>query len=144
MLSRSHNCFSRVLLDSLACLIVCSMTGTHVLLQISGLDSGTPLDLVLSLVALTIPKQMVKLRDNIKCWSKLLDIYWQSSPCLIQSGVTCCIILSLLSTQQWQRALGALYLSWYMGNRLHCLLMSLWETKVGCLMQLFLLNTSNN
>ena len=36
-----------------------SMTGTHVLLQSSGLNFGTPLDLVLSLVAPTIPKLMV-------------------------------------------------------------------------------------
>ena len=61
MLNRLHNCFSRVLSDSLACLTMWSMTGTHVLLQSSGLNSGTPLDLVLSLVALTIPKQMVRL-----------------------------------------------------------------------------------
>ena len=121
-----------------------SMTGTHVLLQSSGLNSGTPLDLVLSLVALTIPKQMVKLRDNTERWSKLLDVYWQSSPCLNQNGVTCCVMLSLPSTQQWQRALGALHLSWCMGNRLDCLLISLWETRVGCLMQLTSLSTSSN
>ena len=64
MLSKLHNCFSRVLSDSLACLTMWSMTGTYVLLQSSGLNSSTPLDLVLSLVVLIIPKQMVKLRDN--------------------------------------------------------------------------------
>ena len=37
-----------------------SMIETHVLLQSSGLNFGTPLDLVLSLVVLTIPKLMVK------------------------------------------------------------------------------------
>ena len=41
-----------------------SMTGNHVLLRSSGLNFGTPLDIVLSLAELTIPKQMVKLRDN--------------------------------------------------------------------------------
>ena len=107
-----------------------SMTGTHVLLQSSGLNFGTPLDLVLSLVVLTIPKQMVKLRENTELWSKLLDVFWQNSPCLNQNSVICCIMLSLLSTQQWQRALGALHLSWCMGNRLGCLLMLLWEIKV--------------
>ena len=44
-----------------------SMIGTHVLLQSSGLNSGTPLDLVLSLAVLTIPKQMVKQRDSTEC-----------------------------------------------------------------------------
>ena len=41
-----------------------SMAGTHVLLQSSGLNSGTPFELVLSSAALTIPKQMVKQRDS--------------------------------------------------------------------------------
>ena len=76
------------------------MTGTHVLLQSSGLNFSTPLDLMLSLVVLTIPKQMVKLRDNTKLWNKLLDVYWQSNPCLNQNGVTYYVILSLPSTQQ--------------------------------------------
>ena len=76
-----------------------SITGTHVLLQSSGLNFGTPLDLVLSLVVLTTPKQMVKLRDNTELWSKLLDVSWQSSPCLNQNGVTCCVMLSSPSTQ---------------------------------------------
>ena len=59
-----HNCFSRVLPDSFACLTMWSMTGTHVLLQSSGPNSGIPLDLVLSLVVLTIPKQMVRWIDS--------------------------------------------------------------------------------
>ena len=71
----------------------------------------TPLDLVLYLVALTIPKQMVKPRDNKECWSKLSYVSWQSSPCLNQYGVICCIMLIFPSTQQCHRALGALYLS---------------------------------
>ena len=41
-----------------------SMIGTHVLLQSSGLNSGTPLGLVLSLAAYNIPIQMVKQRDR--------------------------------------------------------------------------------
>ena len=41
-----------------------SIIGTYVLLQSSGLNFGTPLDLVLFLVVLTISKLMVKLRDN--------------------------------------------------------------------------------
>ena len=64
---------------------------------------------MVSLVALTLPKQMVKLRDNTEYWSKLLDVSRKSSPCLNQNGVTCCVILSLPSTQQWQRVLGALF-----------------------------------
>ena len=55
MLSKLHNCFSRVLSDSLAYLTMWSMTGTHVLLQSYGLNSGAPLDLILSSAALTIP-----------------------------------------------------------------------------------------
>ena len=53
-----------------------SMTGTHVLLQSFGLSFGAPLDFVLSLVALAIPKLMVKLRDNTEHWSNLLDVLW--------------------------------------------------------------------
>ena len=44
-----------------------SMIGTHVLLQSSGLNFGTLLDLVLSLVEPTIPKLMVSQRDNTEC-----------------------------------------------------------------------------
>ena len=102
------------------------MTGTHILLQSSGLNFGTRLDLVQFLAALTIPKLMARLKDNMECWSKLLDVYWQSSPYLNQNGGTCCVMLNLLSTQQWQRVLGALHLSCYMGNRLDCPLVSLW------------------
>ena len=60
----STNVFSRVLSDSLACLTIWSMTGTHILLQSSGLNSGTPLDLVLSLAVLTTPRQMGKQKDS--------------------------------------------------------------------------------
>ena len=52
-----------------------SMTGTYVSLQSSGLKFGTPLDVVQSLVVLTILKLMVRLKDNTECWSKLLDVY---------------------------------------------------------------------
>ena len=111
-------------------------------MQSSGLNSDTPLDLVLSLAVLTIPKQMVKQRDSTEHWSKLLDVSWLNSPYLNQNGVTC-IMLSLPSTQQWQRALVALHLSWCMGNRLDCRLMLLWVTGVECLMQLNSLSTSS-
>ena len=100
-----------VLSENLAYLTMWSMIGTHILLQSSGLNFGILLDLVISLVMLTIPKQMVKLRDNKEYWSKLLDVYWQSSPCLNQNGVTCCVMLSLPPTQQWQRVLGNPYLT---------------------------------
>ena len=79
---------------------MCSMTATHVLLQSSRLNFGTPLDLVLSLVVPTIPKLMVRLRDNTERWNKLLDIYWLNSPYLKHSGVICCVMWSLPSTQQ--------------------------------------------
>ena len=71
----------------------------HVSLKSSGLNFGTPLDLVLSLAVLSIPKQIVKLRDSTEHWSKLLDIAWLSSPYLNQNGVTCCVMLNLPSTQ---------------------------------------------
>ena len=64
MPNRLHNCFSRVLSDSLACLTMWSMIETHDLLQSSGLNFGTPLDLVHSLVVLTIPKLVVKRKGN--------------------------------------------------------------------------------
>ena len=111
-----HNCFSRVLSNSLACLTIWSITGTHVLLQSSRLNFGTPFDLVQSLASLTIPKLMFRLRDNTEHWSKLLDVYWQSSPYLNQNGVTCCVMLNLPSIQQWQRALGTFHLSWCIGT----------------------------
>ena len=115
--------FSRVLSDSLACLTIWYMIGTHVLLQSSELNFGIPLDLVLSLVAPTIPKLMLRWKDSTKYWNKPLDICWLSSPCLKQIGITCYFILSLPSIQQLQRALGALHLNGYMGNRLGYLLM---------------------
>ena len=64
MPNRLHNCFSRVLSDSLACPTMWFMIETHGLLQGSGLNFGTPLDFMLSLVALTIPKLMARQRDN--------------------------------------------------------------------------------
>ena len=64
-----------------------SMIGTHVSLQSSGLNFGTPLDLVLSLVAPTIPKLMVRRRDNTEHWNKPLDVCWLSSSYLKQNGV---------------------------------------------------------
>ena len=51
------------------------MIETHALLQSSALNSGTPLDLVQSFVAPTIPKLMVKQRGNTECWSRPLDVY---------------------------------------------------------------------
>ena len=80
-----------------------SMIETHILLQSSGLNFGTPLDLVLSLVAPTIPKLMVRWRDNTEHWNKLLDVCWLSSLYLKQSGVTYCVMLSLPLTQQLLR-----------------------------------------
>ena len=51
-----------------------SMIGTHVLLQSSGLNFGTPLDLVLSLVVPITPKLMVKRRGNTEHWSRPSDV----------------------------------------------------------------------
>ena len=64
MPNKLHNCFSRVLSDSLACLTVWSMIETHNSLQSSGLNFGALLYLVQSLVVPIIPKLMVKLRGN--------------------------------------------------------------------------------
>ena len=50
MPNRFHNCFSRVLSDSLACLKMWFMIDTHDLLQSFGLNFGTTLHLVQSLV----------------------------------------------------------------------------------------------
>ena len=47
---------------------------THILLQSSELNFGTPLDLMQSLVVLTIPKLMFRLKDNTERWTKLLDV----------------------------------------------------------------------
>ena len=46
------------------------MIETHNLLQGFGLNFGTPLDLVQSLVVLTIPKPMVRQRGSIEHWSR--------------------------------------------------------------------------
>ena len=80
-----------------------SIIETHVLLQSSGLNFGTTLDLVLSLVVLTVPKLIVRRRDNTEHWSKLLDVCWLSSLYPKQSGVTCCVMLNLSLTQLLQR-----------------------------------------
>ena len=56
-----------------------SMIETHVSLQSSGLNSGTPLDLVLSLVVFITPKLMVKWRGNTEHWSRPLDVCWLST-----------------------------------------------------------------
>ena len=125
MLNRLHNCFSKVLSDSLDCLTMWPMIETHVLLQSSGLNFGTALDLVLFLVMPITPKLMVRLGDNTEHWNRLLDVCWLSSPYLKQNGAICCVMLSLLSTQPLQRLKGALYLNWYKGNRLGYLLISL-------------------
>ena len=140
MLKRLHSCFSRVLSDSFACLTIWSMIETHVSLQSSRLYFGGPLDFVLSLVAHTIPKLIIRLRDKTERWNRLLDVFWLSSLCLTQNGLTCYVILSLLSTQQLQRTLGALHLSWCMGNRLGYLLISFWIIRAGCLVQLISLS----
>ena len=47
-----------------------SMIETHDLLQSSGLNFGTLLDLVQSLVVPITPKLMVRWRGNIEHWSK--------------------------------------------------------------------------
>ena len=72
---------------------------THDLLQSSGLNFGTPLDLVQSLVVLTIPKPMVRQRGSIGRWSRPWDVYYLSNPYLKLGGVTCYVMLSLQSTQ---------------------------------------------
>ena len=53
-------------------------------------------------------------------------------------------MLSLQSTQQLLRALGAHHLSLYMGNRLGYLLMLLWEIRVGDLLLLTLYITPSS
>ena len=121
-----------------------SMIETHASLQSSGLNFGTPLDLMLSLVAPTIPKLMVRRRGKTERWSRPLDVCWLSSVYLRQSGVTYYAMLSLLSNQQLLRVLGVYYLSWFMGNRLGYLLILLWEDRVGCLLLLTLYGTSSS
>ena len=112
------------------------MIGTHVLLQSSGLNSGTPLDLVLSLVVPITPKLIVKWRGNKERWNRSSDVCYLSNPYLKYSGVGYYIMLSLLSTQQLLRALVTQHLSLCMGNRMAYLLMQLWEIRVGCLLLL--------
>ena len=80
-----------------------SMIETHILLQSSGLNFGTPLDLVLSLVVPITPKLMVKQRGNTERWSRPLDVCWLSNLYLKQSGVSYYVMLSLPSTQQLLR-----------------------------------------
>ena len=82
---------------------MCSIIETHILMQSSGLNSGMPLDIVLSLVVPTIPKLLVRWRDNIECWNRLLDICWLSSPYLKQNGVIYCVMLNLPLSQFLQR-----------------------------------------
>ena len=120
------------------------MIETHALLQSSGLNFGTPLDLVQCLVAPTIPKLMVKWRGNTEHWSRPLDVCWLSNLYLKQSGVSCCVMLNLLFIQLLLRALGAHHLSLCMENRLGYLLMLLWGTRVGCLLLLTLYSTSSS
>ena len=144
MPNRLHNCFSRVLLDSLACLTMWFMTETHALLQSSGLNFGTPLDLVQSLVVLTIPKLMVKWKSNTEHWSRPLDVCWLSNLYLKQSGVTYCAMLNLLLIQWFLRVLSAHHLSLCMRNRSDYLLMLLWEVRVGGLLLLTLYSISSS
>ena len=73
--------------------------GIHVLLQSFGLNFGTPLDLVLSLVVPITPKLMVKRRGITERWSRPLDICWLSTPNLKKSGVSYCVMWNLLLIQ---------------------------------------------
>ena len=82
------------------------MIETHVSLQSSGLNFGTPLDLVLSLVAFITPKLMVKRRGNTERWSRPLDVCWLSSLYLRQSGVSYCVMLNLLLIQLLLESVG--------------------------------------
>ena len=93
------------------------MIETHILLQSSGLNSGTPLDLVQSLVVPTMPKLMVKWRGNTERWSRPLAVCWLSNPYLKQSGVSYCVMLNLLLIQQLLRALGTHHLELVYGEQ---------------------------
>ena len=121
-----------------------SMIETHILLQSSGLNFGTPLDLVQSLVVPITPKLMVKLRGNTERWSRPLDVCWMSSFYLKQSGVSYCVILNLLLFQLLLRVQNAHHLSLCMGNRLGYLLMQLWEIRVVYILMLTLYSTSSS
>ena len=81
-----------------------SMIETYILLQSSGLNFCTPLDLVLSLEVPTIPKLMVRWRDNIEHWNRPLDFCWLSSPYMKQNGVICCVMWSFPVIQLLKRA----------------------------------------
>ena len=80
-----------------------SMIETHISLQSSELNFCTPLDLVPSLVVLTIPKLMVKRRGNTECWSRPLGVCWLSNLYTKLSGVTSYVMLSLQSIQKFVR-----------------------------------------
>ena len=144
MPNRLQTCFSSVLLDSLACLTIWFMIETHDLLQSFGMNFGTLLDHMQSLVVPITPKLMIKWKGNTERWSRPLGVCWLNNLYLKLSGVTYSIMLSLQSTQQLLRALGAHHLSLCMGNRLGYLLMLLWEVRVGHLLLLPLYRTSRN
>ena len=76
-----------------------SMTETQALLQSSGLNFGTPLDLVLTLVVPITPKLLVKQRGNTEHQNRPLDVCCLSSLYVKQSGVSYCVMLSLLLIQ---------------------------------------------
>ena len=69
-----------------------SMIGTHISLQSFRLNFGTPLDILLSLVAPITPKLMVKWRGNAEHWNRPLDVCWLSNLYLKQSGVSYCVM----------------------------------------------------
>ena len=83
-----------------------SMIETHVLLQSSGLNFGTPLDLVQSLVVPTIPKLMVKQRGNTEHWSRPLDVCWLSNLYLKQSGVSYYVMLKFAINSTVAESIG--------------------------------------
>ena len=120
------------------------MIETHDLLQSSGLNFGTTLDLVQSLVVPITPKLMARRRSNIERWSKPLGVFWLSNLYLKLSGVTYCVMLTLQSTQKLLRVLGAHHLSLYMGNRLGYLLMLVWEIRLGDMLLLTLYSISSS
>ena len=107
-------------------------------LQSSGLNFGTPLDLVQSLVVPITPRLMVKRRGNTERWSRPWNVYYLSNPYLKLSCATCCVMLSLQSTQQLLRVLGSHYFILFMGNRLGYLLMLLLGIRVEGLLLLIL------
>ena len=59
-----------VLSDSLACLTMWFIIETHDSLQSSGLNFGSPLDLVQSLVVPITSKLLVKQRGNTERWNR--------------------------------------------------------------------------